>query len=143
MNIENKLAHALRAAMDCGEAFKAGKPAGWNHAAWEDARDALAEYDEHRKADVWERRALVVSTAHTERGELELIGNAWPHRVIGYDEGAMLFLGDPAEDSGNDDGLSISDGVRGAVLFARAHGYDWLHFDADADALEGVQTYEW
>jgi hypothetical protein len=89
--------------------------------------------------EIW--KVLCVSTAHlTEAERLDLDEVAtYPHRE-GY--GAVWWVGLEGPGEIPADVSDWSEGAQAVVKIARENGCSYVAFDADADAIAGVPTYE-
>jgi len=90
------------------------------------------------------RRLLDLSTAHLpERySEEELRGQPG---VVAYDlpYGWMLKVPADVEEDCHEAGEVIAAEVLTVLRFARAHGCDWVLFDADGDVCDQLPTWDW
>lgn len=82
---------------------------------------------------VWEMTIPVISTRHMPGTDALAHHKETP--VAHYPEGCFLYL---PEKSANEHWLNP------IIEWAQSRGFDgWIRFDADADPVPGLPTYEW
>jgi hypothetical protein len=85
-------------------------------------------------------RVLVISTAHVTAETGALFDNTpqWGPACMTWVHGWMVWADTDAEDwsEGAPELLHV-------LRSAHAAGFDWVRFDCDADAVEGLPTWEW
>lgn len=81
---------------------------------------------------------LVLSTAHLPKEVLDALSaeDVNMTRTIPHKYGVIVYA---HED--NRDGTPAA--VETVMLYARKLGCDWINFDADADRLDDLPTWEW
>lgn len=86
-------------------------------------------------------RILVATTAHITREEARKLDLGNYSRG---DTGWLIYVNHPSDYRSQIPEISQpSEGLAGAIAQARALGCAYLLLDRDADALEGVPTYDW
>jgi hypothetical protein len=85
----------------------------------------------------------VISTGHLPHSVYEDLEEAISSRERAgavWQHGAWVFVPEDDPDNGSEDDAPE---LRAVFAWCRERGFDWVRFDQDADAVDGLPTWDW
>jgi hypothetical protein len=95
---------------------------------------------------------LVCSTAHLAEGTADrltyyTVGREEPMHSLSFyniEGGWLVWTGtEGLEDPQDEDLAGVPAELRALLIHAKQAGIEWVHFDCDAPAIDGIPTFTW